>query len=298
MNMPATQDVTNVSSTNLIMQSDSFDRVMRLADLMASGKATVPEHLQKNPADCAAIIMQSMQWNMNPFAVAQKTFTISGKLGYEAQLVNAVITSIAPVKDRLNFEWFGDWDKIIGKFEERTSQTKKDDSGQPKKYKVPAWKAADEAGLGVKVWATLKGEDRPRELVLMLSQALTRNSTLWVEDPRQQLAYLGIKRWSRLYCPDVILGVYTPDELEEVSQEREINPAPSRAEPAATSLPVMDDAKFKTNFPSYEAGILSGRKTHDQVITTIQSKFTLTAVQESAIRSVPAPIEGKAEVVE
>lgn len=297
MNMPATQDVTNVSSTNLIMQSDSFDRVMRLADLMASGKATVPEHLQKNPADCAAIIMQSMQWNMNPFAVAQKTFTISGKLGYEAQLVNAVITSIAPTKDRLNFEWFGDWEKIIGKFEERTSQTKKDDGGQPKKYKVPAWKAADEAGLGVKVWATLKGEDRPRELVLMLSQALTRNSTLWVEDPRQQLAYLGIKRWSRLYCPDVILGVYTPDELEQIT-EREINPAPNTQEPTVNTLPVMDAAKFAQNFPSYEAGIVSGRKTHDQVITTIQSKFTLTADQENAIRSVSAPIEGKAEVVQ
>jgi hypothetical protein len=296
MNMPATRDVTNVSSTNLIMQSDSFDRVMRLADLMASGKATVPEHLQKNPADCAAIIMQSMQWNMNPFAVAQKTFTISGKLGYEAQLVNAVITSIAPTKDRLNFEWFGDWEKIIGKFEERTSQTKKDDSGQSKKYKVPAWKAADEAGLGVKVWATLKREDRPRELVLMLSQALTRNSTMWVEDPRQQLAYLGIKRWSRLYCPDVILGVYTPDELEEISQEREINPPPTPQAP--TTLPAMDDEKFKTNFPSYEKGIASGRKTHDQVITTIQSKFTLSAEQENAIRSVPAPIDGQAEEVQ
>ncbi|MCP6669387.1 recombinase RecT, partial [Klebsiella pneumoniae] len=32
------------------------------------------------------------------------------------------------------------------------------------------------------------------------------------------------KRWARLYCPDVILGVYTADEIDE-REERVINPA-------------------------------------------------------------------------
>ncbi|SPX63869.1 Uncharacterised protein [Leclercia adecarboxylata] len=36
-----------------------------------------------------AIIMQAMQWGMNPYAVAQKTHLVNGVLGYEAQLVNA-----------------------------------------------------------------------------------------------------------------------------------------------------------------------------------------------------------------
>ncbi len=34
-----------------------------------------------------------------------------------------------------------------------------------------------------------------------------------------------MKYWARLYCPHVILGVYTPDEIEQPT-EREINPAP------------------------------------------------------------------------
>jgi hypothetical protein len=50
-----------------------------------------------------------------PFAVAQKTHQINGVLGYEAQLVNAVITNRAPITGRLNFEWYGDWAKINGK---------------------------------------------------------------------------------------------------------------------------------------------------------------------------------------
>ncbi|EDC4056817.1 recombinase RecT, partial [Salmonella enterica subsp. enterica serovar Java] len=123
-----------------------------------------------------------------------------------------------PTKDRIHFEWFGTWENIVGRFVEKTST-------KGNKYIVPSWSLADEKGVGVRAYATLKGESEPRELILMLSQAQVRNSTLWASDPRQQLAYLAVKRWARLYCPDVILGVYTPDELEE-RNEKIINPAP------------------------------------------------------------------------
>lgn len=215
-----------LSTGSLVLDGDSLDRMMRLAEIMATGVATLPKHFHNNPADCLAVIMQSMQWGMNPFAVGQKTHLINGVLGYEAQLVNAVINSVAPVKDRLHYEWFGDWSKVIGKFEIRRG-----DKGE---YRVPGWKLSDETGLGVRVWATLRGEDEPRVLELLLAQARTRNSTLWADDPKQQLAYLAIKRWSRLYCPDVILGVYTPDELEETRpREKDITPPRRPAEIAA-----------------------------------------------------------------
>lgn len=48
-----------------------------------------------------------------------------------------------------------------------------------------------------------------------------------MSNPKQQIAYLGVKYWARLYCPEVILGVYTPDEVEQRT-EREINPAPAQ----------------------------------------------------------------------
>ena len=196
-----------------------------MAEFMAAGVATIPRHLQKNKGDCMAVCIQAMQWRMNPIAVAQKTHLVNGALGYEAQLVNAAVTPMAPTKDRINYEWFGDWTQVIGKVEERESKKKIDeDTGKPLKYRVPAWSIKDEAGLGVRVWATMKGEDKPRVLELLLSQARTRNSPLWADDPRQQLAYLAVKRWTRLHCPDVILGVYTPDELES-APPRDMGPA-------------------------------------------------------------------------
>ncbi|WP_284711398.1 RecT family recombinase [Acinetobacter modestus] len=216
----------STQTTDLILDFDALEKIERFAAKMAKARGTVPAHIAGNEGDCMAIVMQSMQWGMNPFAVAQKTFSIKGVLGYEAQLINAVITARAPIKERLKFEWIGtpeQWDKVIGNFEEKTSTKKQDEHGNAAKYRVPKWNIADERPLGVKVWATLRGEENPRELTIMLSQARTRNSTLWVDDPKQQLAYLAVKRWARLYCPDVILGVYSPDELLE-RDEMDVTP--------------------------------------------------------------------------
>lgn len=186
-----------VASMDVMLNDEAMQRVNALAQVMSTSRVTVPKHLQNSVGDCFAVILQSMQWGMNPFAVAQKTHLVNGVLGYEAQLVNAVITTRAPTTGRLQFEWYGDWTKV----------TSKDDKSHDK---------------GVRVWATMKGEDEPRVLDLSLAQVgAVRNSPLWTADPRQQLAYLAVKRWARLHCPDVILGVYTPDEFEQ-APERDV----------------------------------------------------------------------------
>lgn len=200
---PQNGQIAHLTAFDIMMNEDIMARFERIASVMASSKFAVPKHLQGNTGDCLAIIMQSAQWQMDPFAVAQKTHQINGVLGYEAQLVNAVITNRAPITGRLNFEWYGEWSKINGKEDK-------------------SW------DKGVKVWATLKGETSPREINISMAQVgSVRNSPLWVNDPRQQLAYLAIKRWSRLYTPDVILGVYTPDELME---REEVDVTPTQPE--------------------------------------------------------------------
>lgn len=272
------------STSALVLDGDSLDKMMRLADVMSTGRATLPKHFNGNPADCLAVVMQSMQWKMNPFAVAQKTHLVNGVLGYEAQLVNAVITTCAPVVDRLHYEWYGDWSKVIGKF-----VIKQGDKGE---YRQPGWKLADEEGLGVRVWATFRGEAEPRVLELLLAQARTRNSTLWADDPRQQLAYLATKRWSRLYCPDVIMGVYSPDELEETNQPmRDLTPRRNPEEPKV--LPAYPDSKLEENADKWRGMIAANRTSPDHLLANLTSKYTVTPEQEERIRAL-APIEGEA----
>jgi hypothetical protein len=188
-----------MSALDIMMNETVMVRIESMAARMATSKITTPKHLQGNEGDCMAIIMQAMQWGMNPYAVAQKTHLVNGVLGYEAQLVNAVITARAPVKERLHFEWYGDWSKVNGK-EDKSSDK------------------------GVRVSATLRGETEARVIDISMAQVgPVRNSPLWAADPRQQIAYLATKRWARLYCPDVILGVYTPDEVIE-REEVDITP--------------------------------------------------------------------------
>lgn len=200
------------STRDLIDDDEMLDKVLRLAEVMASSRITCPKHLQGNVGDCAAVIGQAMRWGMDHNAVAQKTHLVNGALGYEAQLIIAVLNNSRALATRLDFEWFGAWNGIDGK----------------------ADKSADR---GVRVWATMRGEEKSRLLEVTMAQVGTvRNSPNWAADPRQQIAYLAAKRWGRLHAPDVILGVYTPDELEDAAaggSSRSASNAPPRNAPAA-----------------------------------------------------------------
>lgn len=202
-----------MSPSAMMLDMETLKAISHVADLMAEGKVSIPVHLRGNRGDCFAIAMQSAQWGMNPFAVAQKThLSQSGALGYEAQLINAVVCNLAPIKGRPEYEFLGDWDKILGKVEERKS-----DKGG--KYYVATYTKADESGLGVIVRATFRGESEPREVRVMMSQAYPRFSTQWATDPQQQISYLAIRKWARRYTPDVLLGVYTGEELDARNHE-------------------------------------------------------------------------------
>ncbi|HAX2424644.1 TPA: recombinase RecT [Escherichia coli] len=200
------QPGATVGTAAAIFSPEGMNQLVRFAELMSQRKATVPKHLEGKPADCLAVTMQAAQWGMNPFAVAQKTHVVNGTLGYEAQLVNAVVSSSSLLATRLNYRWSGDWSNVNGKTDKSPNLT-------------------------VTVSAVLKGEAEPRELTISMAQAGVRNSPLWEQDPRQQLAYLCTKRWARLHAPDVLLGVYTPDELQETAPrvERDITPQTTTA---------------------------------------------------------------------
>ncbi|WP_216076649.1 RecT family recombinase [Acinetobacter cumulans] len=196
----------NSQTSNLVLDPVAMQNMVSFADFMSKATITVPKHLQGQPGDCLAVTMQAMQWDMNPFAVAQKTHIVNGNLGYEAQLINAVIISKGPIVGRPDYEWYGDWSKVDGK----------------------TCKAHD---IGVRTWVTIKGDSNPRVLDVSFAQVgSVRNSPLWVNDPKQQIAYLATKKLARLHFPDVILGVYSEDELQDYAPMMDVSPSENNAE--------------------------------------------------------------------
>ncbi|UPY97242.1 recombinase RecT [Pectobacterium sp. 21LCBS03] len=210
----------------MIFNPGVIDGLVKFANLMADGGIMLPKHLQDKPAACMAITMQAAQWGMNPFVVAQKTHDVNGVLGYEAQLVNAVVKNSGSIAGRFHYKYEGDWSKCT-----KSKEVTRDKTGKNGKYtvteRVRDWTDADEIGLSITVGAVLTGES---EITwgepIFLSSIAIRNSPLWATNPKQQIAYLGVKYWSRLYCPEAILGVYTIDELEAAPPrtERDITP--------------------------------------------------------------------------
>jgi hypothetical protein len=244
--MLAAQQSTQTSA--LVFEPTSIASMMKLADIMVTGKVTVPDHL-KNTGDCLAVIMQAMQWGMNPYAVAQKTHLVSGKLGYEAQLVNAVVMASGAIRGAFHYDYKGEGEK-----------------------------------LECRVGAVLRGDNQVTwGEWLCIASITTKNSPLWKTNPRQQLGYLQVKNWARAYAPGAILGVYTPDELEDID-----NPPPARIKPDPKKdlLPEYPDDRFKASLKNARASIESGSKSPEDIITTLEAKWTVSAEQKEIIRAI------------
>lgn len=255
---PATA-MADYSVNGLMFDAGRLQSMQIMATAMSEAAIAVPAHFRGKPGDCLAVVMQAAQWGMNPFAVAQKTHVVNGALGYEAQLVNAVVASSGAINGRFHYEYRGEGN-----------------------------------ALECRVGAVIRGEgDITWNEWLKVSDVTTKNSPLWKTNPRQQMGYLQVKNWARAYTPGAILGIYSDDELAN-PPERNITAevtVVSREERAG--LPAYDNAAFDANFPKWCDLIAKGKKTPDDIIALISTKATLTAAQKEAIRDcVPSDMPG------
>lgn len=259
---------SRTSSLALITNDGNMNRLMSLAKMMATSKVTVPKHLQGSEGDCMAIIIQATNWGMNPFAVAQKTHLVNGTLGYEAQLVNAVICASGAIVGGFEYEYRGE-------------------------------------GLSMecRVGATIRGKSGITwGPWLRNGDVTTRNSPLWKTNPAQQLGYLQVKNWGRMYAPGAILGVYTTDELEDVQPMIDVTPRDEQ--PARQTLPeitvdelasmcadkINDDGEIIKM--GHRSKIQSGQGSAEKFIEWLSAKAVLSEEIKSIINSW-TPIEGE-----
>lgn len=155
-------------------------QVVEIAKFMAVAGQGVPEHCRANVGICLRLTFQAVEWQMSPFSVADMSYIVNGRLAYMSQLIHAVVEARAPLQHRLSCRYEGEGltrtCTVTGHFI----------TGDTREYTTPQIK-------DIKV----------------------KNSPLWTQDPDQQLFYYGSRSWARKWCPDVLLGVYTREELAE-----------------------------------------------------------------------------------
>jgi hypothetical protein len=191
-----------VTTGSNAMTPTSMESAIQLAEMMARGKL-VPAHLHNSPGDCLMVVEQALRWAMSPFAVAQCTSVIQGKLMFEGKLVAAALNASGILSARLDYVFAG---------------------------------AGNDRAVTVR--GTLKGETKAREVTVYLAEAKTSNG-MWIKQPDQQLVYAGTRVWARRHAPEVMLGVYAPEEFDQAAPfagttlDAEPEPAPVRAAAAA-----------------------------------------------------------------
>lgn len=203
---------------SFMMDTARFEHMQRFAQMLGRSTLT-PRHLkgetqEETLGNCFRVINQALRWEVDPFALADESYVVAGKLGYQGKLVAAIVMKHARLEGRLRQEYTG--------------------SGQDRT---------------IKIIGRFRGEDVDREISLSVRQAATKNE-MWTKDPDQKLWYSGVTKWARRHCPEVLLGVLTDDDLERIVESTPREPislqsliAPRIAEQPAVLEPVQQEPK-------------------------------------------------------
>lgn len=109
-----------------------------------------------------------------------------------------------------------------------------------------------------------------------------RGTGPWNSHPRRMLRHKAMIQCARLAFG--YGGIYDQDEAERIV-ERDMGDAQVVTERQPAALPEYSQEQFDANFPTWRNMIDSGKRSADQIIAMISSKYTLTEQQMAAINA-------------
>lgn len=183
----AVQQVNKVTdySLGIFGTSDNFIMAMQMAKAL-SESTIVPQTYQKNPSNCLIAIEQAQRMNISPLMVMQNLYPIQGKPSWSSKFL------IASINASRKFDMELQYDET------------KDKDGKP--YSCVAW--------------TMKNGRRIEGMEVNMQMAkdegwLGKNGSKWKTMPQLMLRYRAASFFSSLNCPELTMGIYTKEEIED-----------------------------------------------------------------------------------
>jgi hypothetical protein len=180
-------------------------QVFEYAKGMSLSGPMVPAFCRNRPWVCFGICVQAIEWGISAFSLARGAYEVkdnrSGEttVAYTSQVLHAVLEKRAPIKERLDVRYEGEGDDLVC-------------------IVTGAFKGEEKA----REWRSPKlGERRPEKIKKRSryndgeEYEVIPGSPLWYSKPMVQLFYDTSRDWGRVFCPDVIMGVYDRDEMQE-----------------------------------------------------------------------------------
>ncbi len=266
MNLPAVIEEPQRAMT--FLTPDSFEAAERIATLMTTC-GTMPAHI-KNKGDAFRIVVQAAKWRMDPFVVAECTSLVHGRMCFEGKLVAAVLSSMNALEGRLVYD-------VTGEGQDMAITV----SGKVRGGRV------EKLSGTVRQWRTKTLKD---------GKELPNN---WDKDPHSQLIYRGTRQWARLYAPESIMGIYTPDEMEDARTVEGVvvasEPIPARTGTAAAPVaapvaPTTPAAPVVPVAPSHPA-IDAARALHKKLGTAGNNSEIITRLAKLHGAETPTKIQ-------
>lgn len=188
------------SALDTFLNPALFEQLQRGAALLAASKL-VPDHFKNDVPSCFIALELAARMKMDPIMLMQRTYVVHGKPGFEAQFVIALINSSGRFRDPLSWEMTG--------------------TGPNRKA----------------VCFTYRHDGRRVECEVTMEIAkaegwIDKKDSKWKTIPDLMLQYRSASWFGRLHCPEVMMGMATVDELEDVG--------PSRLSEAHPTMRVID----------------------------------------------------------
>ncbi len=183
---------TQTAAADMLSDPAQFELAQRWANAFAASQL-VPGHLRGKPADCLIGLMMAKQIGDNPLTVLQNIYIVGGKAGWSATYMIARANQSGVFRGRITW----------------------DEEGAGQDLTVTAKATLAETGEEIRIAASMQ---------MAKAEGWTKNQK-YQTMPAHMLRWRSATMLVRLYCPEVMLGMATADELEDVSAAA----APARA---------------------------------------------------------------------
>jgi len=194
--MAGKQTIPQLSCDNtndIFFNSDLFTQAQRAAKLL-SESTMIPDHYRGKMPDCFIALASANRLNIDVFSYMQSSYVVHGRPGIEAKLVIALINTRGPFSGPVQWKMEGE--------------------GKDRKCTAYAYHAkTKELCEFTLTWKMVEAEGWNKDAKTKSGHII---KSKWNTLPDLMFRYRSATFLARLYCPEVIQGITTVEELQDI----------------------------------------------------------------------------------